>query len=313
MNKRGRARRFCAGKLFKLPKFPAACCAVGFFVACAGPSVGAQSPDALRVGAFSEARPGKAFPDSWAALTFEKIPRHTEYTLEEDAGVVVVKADSRASSSGMRREIRIDPKMYPRVEWRWKIGNVLERGDVTRKSGDDYPARLYITFAYDGSKLGLLERAKYKTARLIYGRYPPLGALNYIWASRSPAGTLAPNPYTARVQMLALQSGAEKAGQWVSESRNIYEDYRRAFGGEPPMISGVAVMTDTDNTGESATAWFGDIVFKAAEKNAAENSAGNSAKNSAPIPPPLPSAPATNPPTLSPSAPGSAADTRDDR
>ena len=308
MNKRGRARRFCmkrAGKLFKLPKFPVACCAVGFFVACAGPPVGAEAPQELRVGAFSEARPGKTFPDSWAALTFEKIPRHTEYTLEKDGGEVVIRADSRASSSGMRREIRIDPKLYPRVEWRWKIGNVLERGDVTRKSGDDYPARLYISFAYDGSKLGFLERAKYKTARLVYGAYPPLGALNYIWASRSPVGTLAPNPYTARVQMLVLQSGAEKAGQWVSESRNIYEDYRRAFGGEPPMISGVAVMTDTDNTKESATAWFGDIVFKAAEKNAAENTA--------PIPPPLPSAPATNPPTLSPSAPGSAADTQDDR
>jgi len=40
------------------------------------------------------------------------------------------------------------------------------------------------------------------------------------------------------------------------------EDYKQAFGKEPPMISGIAIMTDTDNTGESATAYYGDILLK---------------------------------------------------
>jgi hypothetical protein len=47
----------------------------------------------------------------------------------------------------------------------------------------------------------------------------------------------------------------------VTEKRNIHEDYKQAFGEEPPMISGVAIMTDTDNTRESAIAWYGDIIF----------------------------------------------------
>ena len=222
----------------------------------------AESPDTIQVGAFSRAQAGGPFPDSWKPLTFHKIDRHTEYSLVEDGETVVLKAVSRGSSSGLTREVTIAPRVYPIVEWRWKIENVLQKGDVTTKQGDDYPARLYITFAYDESKIGLFEKAHYELARLLHGQYPPTGAITYIWASRSPVGTMVPNPYTDRVYMIALESGADKVGRWVAESRNVYEDYRKAFGDDPPPISGVAVMTDTDNTQESAVAYYGDITFK---------------------------------------------------
>lgn len=227
-------------------------------------SLGAESPATLHVGAFSRAQAGGPYPDSWKPLTFHKIDEHTEYSLMEDDGIVVVKAVSHGSSSGLTREATIDPKQYPIIEWRWKIENVLQKGDVTTKEGDDYPARLYITFAYDESKVGFFEKAQYELARLLHGQYPPTGAINYIWESRSPVGTMVPNPYTDRVQMIVIESGADKAGQWVAESRNLYEDYRKAFGDDPPAISGVAVMTDTDNTQESAVAYYGDITFKKA-------------------------------------------------
>ena len=61
--------------------------------------------------------------------------------------------------------------------------------------------------------------------------------------------------------MIVVESGPERLNQWVSEERNVYEDYKKAFGEEPSLISGVAIMTDTDNTGESATAYYGDIMF----------------------------------------------------
>ena len=223
----------------------------------------AQSPPTLDIGQFSAAKAGGPFPDSWEPLTFEKIEKHTQYSLVEDHGVVAVKAVSRGSASGLVRKVDIDPMRYPVIEWRWKVENILEKGDVTRKEGDDYPARLYITFKYDSSKVGFFERAKYEAMRLARGEYPPMGAITYIWDSKSPVGTTVPNPYTDRVMMIVLQSGSEKAGRWVGESRNLVEDYRKAFGGDPPRISGVALMTDTDNTQESAVAWFGDIVFKA--------------------------------------------------
>ena len=230
-------------------------------------SLQAESPSTVHVGAFSRAQAGGPFPDSWKPLTFHKIDEHTEYSLVEDDGTVVVKAVSRGSSSGLTREVTIDPEQYPIVEWRWKIENVLQKGDVTTKAGDDYPARLYITFAYDESKIGFLDQAQYELARLLHGKYPPTGAINYIWESRSPAGTIVPNPYTDRVMMIVLESGEAKVGQWVTESRNLYEDYRKAFGDDPPPISGVAVMTDTDNTQESAVAYYGDIRFKKAMGN----------------------------------------------
>ncbi len=224
----------------------------------------AESPDTIQVGTFSRAQAGGPYPDSWKPLTFHKIDEHTEYSLVEDDGTVVVKAVSRGSSSGLTREVTIDPTLYPIVEWRWKIENVLQKGDVTTKAGDDYPARLYITFAYDESKIDLLDQAQYELAKLLHGKYPPTGAITYIWESRSPIGTIVPNPYTDRARMIVIESGADKIGQWVAESRNLYEDYQKAFGDDPPPVSGVAVMTDTDNTGESAVAYYGDIVFRKA-------------------------------------------------
>ncbi len=140
---------------------------------------------------------------------------------------------------------------------------VLSQGDVTQKTGDDYPARIYITFAYDASKLGIAERIKYQAARLLYGEDPPTGALTYIWANKAPVGTLVPSPYTDRAQMIVLQSGSTKRMQWVEEKRNVYNDYRMAFGHAPPHIASVALMTDTDNTGETVTAYYGDILFSA--------------------------------------------------
>ncbi|TRZ99791.1 MAG: DUF3047 domain-containing protein [Nitrospiraceae bacterium] len=226
-------------------------------------SVGrADSPSVFEVGKFSAASEGSALPDGWKPLTFKKIERHTVYKVVKDGDVVAVKAVSEASSSGLTREIKINPKEYPIVQWRWKVANVLKKGDVTKKEGDDYPARIYITFEYDAGKVGFFDKAKYEAARLLYGQYPPLGAINYIWESKAPKGTVAPNPFTEQVKMIVVESGAERLNQWVNEERNIYEDYKKAFGEEPSMISGVAIMTDTDNTGESATAYYGDIIFK---------------------------------------------------
>jgi hypothetical protein len=216
---------------------------------------------ALTVGAFSAQPPGGALPGGWRPLHFRNIDRHTRYALVRDGGQVVVQATAEASASGLVRELTIDPREHPRLAWRWKIGNVLEKGDVSRKDGDDYPARVYVTFAYDPTRVGAWERAKYEAAKFFYGHYPPLRSINYIWESRAPVGTVVPNAYTERVRMIVLRSGAGEANRWVGEERDLVADYHAAFGEEPPTISGIAIMTDTDNTGERATAWYGDIRF----------------------------------------------------
>lgn len=225
----------------------------------------AEPGSVLEVGKFSAEAEGNGPPAGWQPLTFKKIERHTRYSLVKDGESVVVKAVSEASSSGLTREIRINPKDYPIIQWRWKVANVYKHGDVSKKEGDDYPARIYITFEYDAGKVGILEQATYEAARLLYGRYPPIGAINYIWESRATKGTIVPNPYTDRVRMVVTESGAERLNTWVTEERNLLADYKAAFGEEPSLISGVAIMTDTDNTKETATAYYGDILFKKAE------------------------------------------------
>lgn len=225
-------------------------------------AVRTQSRAMMEVGKFSAATAGQELPQGWKPLTFKKTEKHTSYRLVKDDGTVVVKAVAEASASGLTRKIKIDPKEYPVLQWRWKVKDILKKGDVRRKEGDDYPARIYITFVYDPAQLSFFEKRKYEAIRLLYGQYPPLAAINYIWESKAKEGTMVPNPYSDRVMMFVIESGSAKLGQWVSEERNVYEDYKKAFKGEPPMISGVAIMTDTDNTGESATAYYGDIVFK---------------------------------------------------
>lgn len=225
----------------------------------------AEVPALLEVGKFSSAPVGQALPDGWKPLTFKKIPKQTAYELIKDGDAVVVKAVSDASASGLTKAVNIDPKEYPIVRWRWKVENVLKHSDVTRKDGDDYPARLYITFAYDPDKVSLGKKLRFKTGQAIFGDIP-IGALNYIWDTNTPIGTIVENAYTDFAQMVVVESGTQKVGRWVSEERNIYEDYKQAFGEEPPLMNGVAIMTDTDNTKEQATAYYGDIQFAKVEK-----------------------------------------------
>jgi hypothetical protein len=228
------------------------------------PTAYSQTPPVIEAGMFSKENPGEGIPTGWKPLTFKKIEQHTAYTLVKDEETVVIKAVANASASGLVREIRINPDEYPVVQWRWKVSNLLKKADVHKKEGDDYPARIYITFEYDFSKLSFFEKVKYDAVRLLYGQYLPLAAINYIWESHAPVGTIVPNPYTNRAMMIVVESGEEKVNRWVCEERNVYEDYKKAFGETPSMISGVAIMTDTDNTGESAMAYYGDILFKKA-------------------------------------------------
>ncbi|HZP86120.1 MAG TPA: DUF3047 domain-containing protein [Burkholderiales bacterium] len=195
----------------------------------------------------------------WRELTFPRIARHTRYSLVPENSGYVVKAEADKSASGLTHVIAANARDLPILQWRWKVQNLIDKADISRKDGDDYPARIYVTFAYDPKRASIGQRIKYEAARLVYGEYPPHAGLNYVWDGRAPVGTNVPNAYTDRVHMIVVDSGSERLGQWVTHERNLYEDYRASFDEEPPAISGIAIMTDTDNTGERATAYYGEI------------------------------------------------------
>lgn len=228
------------------------------------PPPAAAAPEILPVGEFSAAAPGAAPPAGWEPLTFANVARHSAYRLLADSGTTVVRAEAHASASGLIRRIRIDPREYPVLEWRWRAVKLPRGNDPRTKAGDDYAARIYVAFEFDPQRAGALDKLTYEGAKLLFGAYPPAGSLNYVWDATLPEGTVFASPYTERNRIVVVTSGSAREGEWVSVRRNVLEDYRQAFGAEPPMIEGVAIMTDADNTGGRTEALYGDIVFRRA-------------------------------------------------
>ena len=214
------------------------------------------------VGNFSGQPQNGVYPEHWETQVFDGVNKHTVYTHVSNGNINSIQATSRGSCAGLVRKIHIDPSLYSTVSFRWKIQDIIRSADLTCKEGDDAPARVWITFGYDPDHVSWWEMVKFEGIKLLYNDYPPIAALVYVWASHEEQGAIIENPYADRVKIIVLQSGPEKKGQWISEKRDIRADYRAAFGAEDiPMISGVAIMTDTDDTGGQAVAWYGDIIF----------------------------------------------------
>jgi hypothetical protein len=202
----------------------------------------------LFLAAFSLARPAAAAEtlhlgkfssgdlSGWTEKTFKG---KTAYTLFKDGDKTVVKAHSVNAASGLIRKISADPRKLPILRWSWKVSNLIQKEDIRKKNGDDFAARIYVVFP--GTFFWQTK------------------AITYAWTAKMPKGATLPNPYTGNAMIISAESGAEKLGQWVNEERNIYEDYRRLFNKEPPEIGAVAIMTDTDDTQEDVTAFYGDI------------------------------------------------------
>ena len=198
----------------------------------------------------------------WEPLTFPKIKAHSTYTLVREGEKSVLKAESRASASGLVCRQTFNIYEYPRLRWRWKVTLLPDRGDPREKEGDDYPIRIYVMFQYDPARATTGERLVYNATRLIYGKYPPHSTLNYVWTGRHIPERFIVSPYTDKARMVVLERGRERLGRWVEESVNVLDDYRRAFGKEPPALAGIAVMSDTDNTGATAEAYVDFIEIR---------------------------------------------------
>jgi Protein of unknown function (DUF3047) len=171
----------------------------------------------------------------------ESFKGETEYSIVREGGQTVVKAHSRAAASGMFRKMQIDPSKYRYLSWKWKVAGALENRAERTKAGDDYSARVYVIFP------GIF--------------FWQTRAINYVWSGRLPKEQSFPNPFTRNAMMVVVETGAEKAATWVTEQRDILADYRRLFGSEPRQLGAIAIMTDTDNSGGEATAWYGDITL----------------------------------------------------
>jgi hypothetical protein len=214
------------------------------------------------VASFSDGAPGEDLPTGWEPWELSKLKKSTQYQLVSYDGRTVVKASAQASASGLVHRLAVDPRRFPLLEWRWKVNTLITDADNTKKHAEDSPVRVVVSFDGDMDKLPLGDRIFFDNMRVLTGKQLPYATLMYIWENRAVRDTVIPNLHTSRVKMIVAESGRGKLGEWQEVVRNVYEDYKRAFGEEPGNITMIGIMTDTDNTGSNAHAYYGDIVFR---------------------------------------------------
>ena len=202
--------------------------------------------------------------DRWQPLLFPKISRHSSYTLDQCDGASCLRMASNDSASALVLKQSFDVYRFPMLSWGWKVSNVYRKGDSASKEGDDYPARLYVMFAYDPDQASIGKQLQYGMAKALYGQYPPDSSISYIWDNRPGDAPFIVNAYTDAARMIPVSAGSEGVGNWREYSVDILRDYRRAFGRNPPATASLAVMIDSDDTHEQATAWVRFIRIEAA-------------------------------------------------
>lgn len=200
----------------------------------------------------------------WQPMAFSAFKRDTVYTLVEDGGRTVLRGTSDGAASLFAAIFKPALPAPASIGWRWKTDELVAGADNRDKGREDAPLRVLVGFDGDRATLPPAEQKRFKRAELLGGRAPPFATLMYIWSDHVPVGTVIPSAHTSQIKMLVVASGKAGLGQWQSVRRNLAEDYQRAFGGKPGPLLGVAVMTDTDNTGTKAVGYYADIKLECA-------------------------------------------------
>ena len=242
--------------------------AVSVLALCASPTLGLAADDnvssASTIPLFSTKVVGAA-PREWSFQALRGVKHETKYSYVHDdtLGATVLEAVADAAAGALTYRFEGDAQMSSILRFKWRPGNLIASSDPKTKAGDDYAARIYITFTTDPQRASLKEKTENAIANAIYGEVPPHAALSYVFTHKAKLGDIITSPFTTRVKKIVVDADPDSIGKWKSFTRDIYDDYKRAFGEEPTRISGIAIMVDTDNTGEKASARFGDITLSA--------------------------------------------------
>jgi hypothetical protein len=170
-----------------------------------------------------------------------------DLALVPDGVSQVLKLRSRLSSFSLNTELQIDLKKTPYLEWQWKVTEVPQGGDFRKRATDDQAAQLYVVFYW-----GVFKKQ----------------AIAYIWDSTAPVGTMAkaPSPLLypfLKINAVVVRSGEEERGEWITETRNVLDDYKKLFGSEPQKVKGIRIQINSQHTKSQAEAYWRSVRFKA--------------------------------------------------
>jgi hypothetical protein len=152
-----------------------------------------------------------------------------------------------------------------RLSWQWRADELIEADDLRTKSGDDTALKVCVFFDLPLEKVPFVERQLLRVVRGQSNEPLPAATICYVWDAHLPVGTAIPNAFTKRVRYKVLESGAARLHQWTAERRNLAADFIELFGDESkevPVVTGVAVGADADNTHGHSLAHVADLVLE---------------------------------------------------
>ncbi len=196
----------------------------------------AWADDRAVIADFSSGLDQSGVPRGWEVK--EKSGK-ADFAVVKDGEVSAVRFRSANTSFSLQKEVKVDLKQFPVLTWEWKVSKLPQGGDFRKSRTDDQAAQLFVAFT--------------KTKSIVY-----------IWDTSAPQGLMedtTPVPFM-HVKVVVVRSGPAETGKWITESRNVYEDYRKLFGEEPPAVSGMRLQINSQHTGTSAESYFADVAFK---------------------------------------------------
>jgi hypothetical protein len=204
--------------------------------------------DIIRVAGFDSAQMQKGAPTGWSSDIKKGEPA---ISLERGSQLYYLHMKSNESSYGVKNGIKVDIKEYPYLNWRWKVAKLPDGGDVRKSDTDDQAIQIYIAFTPTGFPEAL--------------NTPVLG---YIWDNEAPRGWTGRSSAIGggKLRYIVLRNKTDRLGQWYTEKRNIYEDYKKflkdvACADPAGLTHGVEFYINTQNTRSSAESYIGDVYF----------------------------------------------------
>ena len=179
---------------------------------------------------------GKPIPKKWRASR----DNLSMFTFGNEGNNYFTRVTSKKDCTSMGMPYPYSSEQYPILNWSWRVHELPNGATELEREKNDSGAGLYVIF-----------KGPFKFNNII----------KYVWSSSLPVGAHTPSPYNKNTKIVVLQSGVDKINTWVTESVNIYEDYKRLFGCKPPKVEGFGILTDSDNTKSSAIADYDDITL----------------------------------------------------
>ena len=174
----------------------------------------------------------------------KKYKGETTWTLGSNENGKFIKAEAEGKGSGLGKEVLVDLLKTPFINITWKVEKDLSGIVENSKKGHDYAARVFVI-----KKTG---------STALSNR-----AINYVFSSNNEVGKNWPSPYTKKSIDYVLSSTKNNLNTWVTVKANVKDDFMKLHGIEVLNISGVAIMTDTDNSKLKAISYYQDIYFSA--------------------------------------------------